>query len=154
MHGMRGKATLAVAGVALAVLAVAGGLLLAGKGSRLTAANQADIGYVDIVRLSEEYLRPQLDRPLAEETRRLQAEFDAEAQDLDDGAKTALFNEYQARLNVIKQDMIDQHLPAINEAIAAVAQEAGVKLVIEKQTVLYGGLDLTDAVLAKLGAAQ
>jgi len=116
----------------------------------LSAQTESSIGYVDVDRIIEEYLVPVLDEPLSKETARLQAEFDAAAEGLDDEEKLNLFNQYQAELDWYKQQLIDEQLPTINGAVARVAQREGVSVVVDRQIVLYGGVDLTDAVLAEL----
>lgn len=123
-------------------------------GNTLFAQIESAVGYVDVERLINEYLVPVLDEPLARETARLQAEFDAASADLSDEEKRKLFAEYQNRLDAIKQQMVDEQLPFINDAVAAVAQRQGVTVVLDRQVVLYGGVDLTEAVLAELAAGR
>lgn len=133
--------------VAVAMVLAASALFVNG---RLSAAADAVIGYVDVTRIIEEYLVPVLDEPLAQETSRLQAEFDQLALNLSELERQELFVQYQALLNLIKQEMIDQHLPNIDRAVAEVAAREQIGVVLEKQAVLYGGVDLTDLVLALL----
>lgn len=144
----------AAAAMVLAALALAAGVMFVS--GRLTAAADVFIGYVDVTRIIDEYLAPALDEPLAQETARLQAEFDRRAQSLGQAERQELFFQYQALLNLIKQEMIDEHLPYIDRAVAEVAVRQGVSVVLEKQAVLYGGVDLTEPVLAYLrsGDAQ
>jgi len=123
-------------------------------GTTLFAQTESTVGYVDVDRLINEYLVPVLDEPLARETARLQAEFDAASADLEEEEKRELFMQYQYLLDAIKQQMVDEQLPFINEAVAAVAQRSGVTVVLERQVVLYGGVDLTDAVLQELAASR
>src|SRR5690554_2536421 len=73
---------------AVAIVLVTGALFVNGK---LSAAADGSVGYVDVARLIDEYLGPVLDEPLSAETARLQAEFDQQAQHLDDEEKQALF---------------------------------------------------------------
>lgn len=137
-----------VAALMAAVLVLVFGAQLVG--GRLWAASESSIGYVDVSRIIDEYLAPRLNEPLARETARLQAEFDERAQHLSEPERQELFLQYQALLNLIKQEMIEEYLPAIERAVAAVAQREQVSVVLEKQAVLYGGVDLTDLVLEYL----
>jgi len=123
-------------------------------GNTLFAQIESAVGYVDVERLINEYLVPVLDEPLARETARLQAEFDTASADLPEEEKLELFRQYQNRLDAIKQRMVDEQLPFINDAVAAVAQRQGVTVVLDRQVVLYGGVDLTEAVLAELAAGR
>lgn len=138
----------AAAVVMAAVLVLAGGAHFIG--GRLSAASESLIGYVDVSRIIDEYLAPLLNEPLARETARLQAEFDQRAQSLSEAERQELFLQYQALLNVIKQEMIDEYLPNIERAVAAVARQEQIGVVLEKQAVLFGGVDLTEPVLAFL----
>lgn len=137
-----------------AALSLAAALLLIGSvhffNGRLIAASTASVGYVDVGRIIDEYLAPTLDEPLARETARLQAEFDQLAQNVSEPERQELFLQYQALLNLIKQEMIDRYLPNIDRAVAAVAAREQVGVVLEKQAVLYGGVDLTELVLTYL----
>lgn len=137
----------------------AGGLVLVAAlafalSTTLSAQSESLIGYVDVDRLIEEYLVPVLDEPLSQETARLQAEFDAAAADLDDEEKLNLFNQYQAELDWYRQQLVDAELPNINDTVIRVAQRLGVAVVLERQVVIYGGVDLTDAVLEELFAQR
>lgn len=136
-------------GVAVVAMLATGALVLNGQ---LSAAAEGSVGYVDVTRLIDEYLAPLLDEPLAQETARLQAEFDQQAEGLSDEEKQQLFNHYQALLNMIKQEMIDEHLPNIDRAVGEVARREQIAVVLEQQAVLYGGVDLTELVLAYLRA--
>ncbi|MBI2914316.1 MAG: OmpH family outer membrane protein [Firmicutes bacterium] len=139
------------------LVAVSGLLLLTGLalgGSRLVNSSSAQapvVGSVDVARLSNEYLKPELDEPLKKEADKLQKELDEKVKGLSDDAKQRLLQQYQGVLDSRKQEMIDKILPKVNKAIAAVAQEQGIGLVLDKQSVLYGGKDLTEPVLLKLG---
>ncbi|HEY8531574.1 MAG TPA: OmpH family outer membrane protein [Limnochorda sp.] len=133
------------------------------------------VGYVDLQVIQAQYLFPNMYGPRAALEQRLielQAEFDEKSVGMDDEAKQALFNAYQEELNAQSAEVqrFEQELRAkVAEAIAAVAQEHGVVMVLAKDVilnlmgergvpavvtqplVLYGGTDLTPAVLRRLG---
>lgn len=134
-------ATLVVGGFGVHALVSNGGSSAAGAGS---------VGYVDVSRIIDDYLAPIVDGPLTTETLRLQAEFEAIAKELNDEAARDAFNRYQAMLNLVKHDLIDEQLPTINAAIGAVAERESIMVVLDKQSVLHGGVDLTELVLAYL----
>lgn len=127
-------------------------LLLAFSGYRLMqAAPQSDVGYVDMQMIVNAYLLPEIQTPLKADTDKLQAEFDAKAKGMDDKAKQDLFSQYQDKLNSEKTDLINAQWPKIDDTVAQVAKNEGLKLVLDKQGVVYGGVDLTKEVLLKLG---
>lgn len=115
------------------------------------------VGYVDLKAIQAQYLVPNLQAPMAaleQQLIELQAEFDQQSAGLDDEAKQALFNTYQQHLDAQSAEVerLQHDLEAkILEAIASVAAEQGVEAVLAKQVVLYGGTDLTGAVLRRLG---
>lgn len=139
-----GVAVVVLAGVALLL-----GGFLAYSGTR--AAQAVSIGYVDLDRVADDYLRPQLDAPLREETDRLQKEFDAQAKGLNDQQKQQLFAEYQRKLEQRRQELVNARLPGVRNAIGQVAQEKGLQVVVDKNFLIWGGVDITEAVLLKLG---
>jgi len=133
------------------------------------------VGYVDLQVIQAQYLLPNLQPSLAALEQRLielQAKFDEESVGLDDEAKQALFNVYQAELNAQSAgvERFEEELKAnIAAAIASVAAEHGVSTVLAKDVVLtvtgdhglprvmtqplvlHGGIDLTGPVLRRLG---
>lgn len=135
----------------LAVLAfgvIAAGLLgWAGTG----AVAQGTVGVVDSGRIIDEYLVEELREPLTRATQELQQAFDEESAGMDDAEKQILFEEYQARLEAVREALVQERLPAIQTAIQAVAESHEVTLVLDRSAVHFGGIDLTDEVLARLG---
>lgn len=118
--------------------------------ANMSAAGGGPVGYVDVGRLIDDYLAPVVDGPLTEETLRLQSEFEDAVRRLDPDQTEEMFERYQAMLNSVKHDLIEAQLPLINEAIGAVAEREAVTVVLDKQSILHGGVDLTDAVLRYL----
>ncbi|BAS28900.1 OmpH family outer membrane protein [Limnochorda pilosa] len=115
------------------------------------------VGYVDVQLIRSQYLAPNLEGAMAELDRTrtaLQDEFDQKSASLDDQEKQALFDEYQKRLDASAQELrrLQAEFEArVLEAIAAVAGEQGVEIVLQKEVVLHGGVDLTASVLRRLG---
>lgn len=138
----------AVIGLAVLLVGVAAGLSTWTKGS---AAGQTSVAYVDVPKLMDLYVVPELKEPLAAETEKLQKELNDKMGKTAEADRQKVFNDYQARLDARKQEMVEQILPRVNDAVAKVAKEQGFDLVLERQAVLYGGKDLTDTVLLKLG---
>lgn len=148
MMGMTGWSRRVAAALLLAGLlaaALPGASLAAQQGQGVT------FGLVDSDRIIDEYLAEELREPLQQATQELQAEFDRESEGLDDQAKERLFYEYQARLDAIREALIQERLPKIQNAIREVAEANGINIVIDSSAIHYGGVDLTDQVLARLG---
>ncbi len=133
-------------------LMLAAVLVAAMAGWSLSQAQQeADIGYVDVPTLQDKYLIPAIEGPLDKERDRLQAEFDSKSKSLNDQQKQQLFAQYQQQLDEKKQQLVNAQLPKIQAAVEKVAKAQGLKLVLDKQAILYGGQDITQAVLLQLG---
>ncbi|MBO2521868.1 MAG: hypothetical protein CW345_08725 [Firmicutes bacterium] len=138
--------------VALAAAAVA--VSLAGDRSPLSAQTQSPVGFIDRDLVLRSYAGEAIAAVLAERDR-LQEEFDRIAARLDEEAKLALFQEYEERLARYEEEMgIDQLIGDIDQALAAAAAEAGVSVVVDQSAVVWGGVDLTGAVLRRLGVIQ
>ncbi|HEX6972730.1 MAG TPA: OmpH family outer membrane protein [Limnochordia bacterium] len=133
-----------VVGVVLAAVIVAAGWAV-------SQVRETTLGYVDVEILRNQFIVPEIDEPLRKETERLQAEFDERSKDLEDAEKRQLFDEYQRQLQSKQAEMVEALLPRIEEAIERVAGERGVRFVLDKKVVLFGGTDLTQDVLLKLG---
>lgn len=117
------------------------------------------IGLVNSQVLLENYVMVSIEKPLNEELQSLQAELDekiAETADLSDEERVeaiaALQEEYQAKLDTRKAALVNQRVEEVKQAVAEVAASKGIDTVIDNtyEMVLYGGVDLTDDVLAKL----
>lgn len=115
------------------------------------AAAAFRFGLVDSDRIIDEYLAEELREPLTRVTMELQSEFDAESADMDDEEKAILFETYQARLGAIREALVQERLPRIHDAIRDVAVAHGFVAIFDVSAVHYGGVDITDEVLAKLG---
>lgn len=140
-------------GLALLMAAI----VVVGSGAAAAQDASSGIAFVDLQAIETQYLIPNLHGPRAELEQRvidLQAEFDERSAGLDDEAKQSLFNQYQNQLDLEAAQLYrlrDELLDRIQRAIASVASERGFAIVLSKEAVLYGGTDLTAAVLRRLG---
>lgn len=138
--------------VAFGVLAIS----VIGVYATTRAEQKTTFAYIDTVRLWNELPQmAQMREVLERETAEKQKAFDAEVAELtDDQAKRELFNKYQSELEARKDELFEAALQQTYQLIKQVATEQGIDLVLDKQGVLYGGLDLTDQVIAaaKAGA--
>ncbi|MBQ8491372.1 MAG: OmpH family outer membrane protein, partial [Acidaminococcaceae bacterium] len=93
-----------------------------------------------------EQVRSEMEKAIAE-TRR---EFDSKSQDLNDDDKERYYKQLQERLGNKEKDLMDPLLNEINEVIKKIADKKGLKVVVDKSTVVYGGTDITDEVAKAL----
>lgn len=155
-RGPGARGGLIVAGPrALASLLAA--ILVIGTGAAAAQDEPSGVAFVDMQVIETQYLLPNLQGPRAQLEQRvidLQAEFDERSAGLDDEEKQSLFNQYQNRLDLEAAQLYqfrDELVARIQRAIAGVASEQGFAIVLSKEAVLYGGTDLTGAVLRRLG---
>ncbi len=141
-------AVLAVVLVAVAVVAGLAGWSLA-RADRLSA-----VGYVDTGRVANEFpdmkaMRQQLEK----ETAAMQQDYDRNSASLTQEEKVKLFQQYQAKLDQKKEALVSAALAKVVQVTGDVAKKQGLTVVLEKQSVLYGGVDITDAVI-RAGGGQ
>ena len=79
-----------------------------------------------------------------------QKEFDEKAKDLPDQEKQRYYTQLQERLGQKDRELKAPILDKINAAIKKVADSKGLTIVVDKQAVLYGGVDITDDVVKSL----
>lgn len=132
-------------GLALAIV----GFLF--HGARVgVARTEGEIGVIDIDSVWSEKLLPALEEALIAETARLQAELDEAVVGKSETEQQRLFEEYQAQLYSYQQQLVDELLAQVRETIAVVAEELGLSVVLDANGVMYGGVDITEAVLDRL----
>lgn len=137
----------------LAALALAMVVAAAWSIGPLTAQQRSEVGYIDWEFVVNAYWQVEIDMVL-EERDRLQEEFNRESADLDEDAKLELFAEYEARLDAFEQEVFvdaEQRMKEIETALAEAAVEAGVSVVVDHGAVVWGGVDLTEPVMRRLG---
>jgi outer membrane protein len=141
--------------VILAVVLAAVASLAGLAGWSLARADRVStIGYVDSARVANEFpdmkaMRQQLEK----DTAAMQQEYDKNSASLAQDAKVKLFQQYQAKLDKQKETMVSAALAKVVQVAGEVAKKQGLTVVLEKQSVLYGGADITDAVI-RAGGGQ
>ncbi len=100
------------------------------------------LGMVNMEAVFSTYMAP----PLFAARDSMQQEFDAKADSLTDEEKQVLFENFQRDLEGLER----KYLGHIEEAVSEVAKQHGLTLVVDSNVVLFGGMDLTEAVLELL----
>ena len=111
------------------------------------AASESAIGVVNYQALVSgsprlDQIRSDMQSAIAE-TRR---EFDNNSKNMNDEEKERYYKQLQERLANKEKDLMDPLLKDINDTIKKVADKKGLKVVVDKSTVVYGGTDITDEV--------
>ncbi|MBQ8919645.1 MAG: OmpH family outer membrane protein [Acidaminococcaceae bacterium] len=126
-----------------------------GSGVASAAASESAIGVVNYqVLVSQsprlEQVRTEMQSAIAE-TRK---EFDSKSQNMNDEEKERYYKQLQERLGNKEKELMDPLLEEINATIKKIADKKGLKVVVDKSTVVYGGSDITDEVAKALQTAK
>lgn len=105
------------------------------------------IGFVDIQAVFEAHPEKVVaEQKLSDEVQAMQAQLEKEVKDQSQEQRQVTMQKYQDQLAQREQELISQVIATIDEAIREVADESGIKVVLEKKNVIYGGEDLTQQV--------
>lgn len=81
-------------------------------------------------------------------------DFESKAATMNDKEKQDYYMQLQQRLSLKQQELVGPVFDKVNAAIKAVADAKGLVVVLDKSQVIYGGQDITDEVMKKIGAAK
>lgn len=82
-----------------------------------------------------------------------QKDFDEKSKDMNEAEKRRFYTQTQERLANKQKELMDPVLKKIEASIKKIADRKGLAVVVEKSTVVYGGLDITDEVARELQSA-
>lgn len=125
------------------------------NGTASAAANDSAIGVVNYQVLVAQ--SPQLEDvkiTMQKAYKEANDEFIAKSKNMNNAEKERYFRQLQERLNLKEKEMMDPLLDSVNDTIKQVADKKGLKVVVDKSTVIYGGMDITDEVAKKLQSAK
>ena len=77
-------------------------------------------------------------------------EFDNNSKNMNDEEKERYYKQLQERLANKEKDLMEPLFNEINDVIKKIADKKGLKVVVDKSTVVYGGTDITDEVAKAL----
>lgn len=81
-------------------------------------------------------------------------DFEAKSASMNDQEKQQYRMQTQQRLQLKDQELVAPILDKVRTAIQEVAKAKGLTVVLDKNNVVYGGQDITDEVLKKIGASK
>ncbi len=81
-------------------------------------------------------------------------EFDEKSKNMNAEEKERYYKQLQERLSNKEKEMMDPIIKTIETAIKKVADKKGLSVVVDKNTVIYGGTDITDEVSKSMTAAK
>jgi len=141
-------------------------LTIAFVGSVASAATFTNIGYIDVQKVFKEYKATEkAQEELAKQEKDFKAEFEKSQEEL---AKAEKDGKSEEELNKMKTELEKKLMPKrdsllklneqltaklqleILDAVKKVAKKVGIDLVVDKQVVITGGMDLTEMVINEL----
>lgn len=121
------------------------------------AASNSNIGVVDTHKVADQNTPAVAAAIKADQEFRaqLQQEYTQKAANLDDQQKAQLQMEYQKKIQDKSMEIQENLQKSLSDAAQSVAEAKGLSVVLNKEAVIYGGVDITDQVKKKLneGAA-
>ena len=88
------------------------------------------------------------------EIQKTRTEFDEKSKSMNETEKERYYKQLQERLGNKEKELMDPLLNEINDTIKKIAEKKGLKVVVDKSTVVYGGTDITDEVAKALQTAK
>lgn len=119
------------------------------------AASESAIGVVNYQMLIAQ--SPDLkgvDDAMKTEIETAQKDFDEKSKDMNEAEKRSYYTQIQERLQNKQKELMDPVLKNIEATIKKVADKKGLAVVVEKSTVVYGGVDITDEVAKALQSGK
>jgi len=150
---IRGKTipTLWLGGAAVVALLVLIGVVAWQSGPVL--GQSFSIGYVDMQRALDNHPRKtSSEQALQEFFQAKQREFQQRAKSLGPVQRQELDRQLQQQFVQKREELLSGLDKDIRAAVEKVGRDRGVSIVLDRTVVLYGGVDLTDAVIAQLAA--
>lgn len=139
----------------LAVLAILGGIIgtaVIQPQAAYAAQAPAQIGIVDYIYLIDHHPdTAKANEALKAERDAAQKEYNEKSIVLNDKGKQALQNELNQKVEQKRLELLKPITEKVNAAIKEVAQSKKLIAVAYKNTFVYGGVDITQEVAAKLG---
>lgn len=115
--------------------------------SAQAAASESAIGVVNYQMLvAQSPALKTVDEAMKVEIETAQKDFNEKSKNMNDAEKRRYYTQTQERLANKQKELMDPVLKSIEESIKKIADKKGLSVVVEKSTVVYGGVDITDEV--------
>ena len=138
--------------IALVFIGSVVALALSQSGSGIAAAaSSSNVGVVDY-RLIGQQLPDvaEIDTKMQQASADAQKDFEAKSANMSEQEKADYYQQTMQRLQQQRQDLIEPVQKKIEDEVKKVAESKGLSVVLVKESVVYGGQDITQDVLKKL----
>jgi len=116
-----------------------------------SAAGSGNVGVVDYRQIMSSHPNLQsANEQMQKAVTDAQKEFEEKSKSMGDQEKSDYYNQTQERLQVKQQELLDPITKSVDEAVKKVADTKGLSVVLDKNTVVYGGQDITNDVISRL----
>ena len=127
-------------------------IALTQSGTGVASAAGSNVGVIDYRQVMSQHpelntVEQQMQNAIAD----VKKEFEEKSAGMNDQEKADYYQQSQLRLQQKQQELVNPIEQSIEAAIKKVAETKGLSVVIEKSTVIYGGQDITQDVINRLG---
>ena len=119
------------------------------------ASTESAIGVVNYQMLvSQSPDLASVNEAMNKEIKAAQDEFNEKSKTMNEAEKRRYYTQTQERLANKQKELMDPVLKKIEAAIKKVADKKGLSVVVEKSTVVFGGVDITDEVAKSMQSGK
>ncbi len=120
--------------------------------SAAPAAKDSAIGYINVTKALQAHPDSEnVGKTMQAEGQAAQKEFEEKSKGMNDQQKQEYYMQLSQRLQQKQAELMDAVLVKIEESVKKVAQAKGLTVVVNANTVVYGGVDITDDVIKAFG---
>lgn len=115
-----------------------------------SAASSSNVGVVDYRQFTTLKIYTDAEAEMQKAVQQAQQEFNEKSANMSDGEKQAYYQQTMERLQQQNTDLMEPVQKQVEDAVKAIAEAKGLSVVLNKDTVVYGGTDITQDVIKKL----
>lgn len=120
--------------------------------SAFAASSESAIGVVNYQMLVAQ--SPDLSEAMNKEIESAQKDFNEKSKTMNEAEKRKYYTQTQERLANKQKELMDPVLKKIEASIKKIADKKGLAVVVDKNTVVFGGVDITDEVAKSMQAGK
>ena len=147
------KKTVKIVSVLIALVFVGSvvALALTQSGSGIASAASSNVGVVDMRQVYSQHPQTQsMQSEMQKAAADAQKEFEEKSKNMNDQEKNDYYQQTMQRLQQKQQELTEPIEKDVEDKVKTVAQAKGLSVVLLKDTVVYGGTDITQDVVNKL----
>ena len=139
--------------IALVFIGSVVALALTQSGSGIaSAASNGNVGVVNYDQIMTQHPSAKnVENQMRAAITEVQKDFEEKSAGMSDQEKQDYYRQCQLRLQQKQQELIEPMNTSIKEAIKKTADAKGLSVVVENSVVIYGGTDITNDVISRLG---